>query len=82
MNLLILGGNSDIGFAVASKFAQKGRANIILASRDMEALKKKGHHRRINFICPSNPLHHSVVKCVQPFVSFSIPVRPNAINIS
>lgn len=41
MNLLILGGNSDTGFAVAHKFAEKQGANITLASRDPEALKKK-----------------------------------------
>ena len=49
MNLLILGGNSDIGFAVASEFAQKGRANIILASRDMKALEKKARDIEIRY---------------------------------
>ena len=49
MNILILGGNSDIGFAVASKFAKKRRANIILASRDMEALKKKARDIEIRY---------------------------------
>ena len=41
MNLLILGGNSDVAHAVARQFAAKADADIILASRNMEMLKKK-----------------------------------------
>lgn len=41
MNLLILGGNSDVAHAVALQFAAKAGADVTLASRDMELLKKK-----------------------------------------
>lgn len=40
MHVLILGGNSDIGLAVAHIFAEKEGATITLASRGMEALEK------------------------------------------
>ena len=49
MNLLVLGGNSDIGFAIAREFARKARANIILASRDMELLKKKARDIELRY---------------------------------
>jgi len=41
MNLLILGGNSDVAHAVALQFAAKANANITLASRNLELLEKK-----------------------------------------
>jgi short-subunit dehydrogenase len=40
MQLLILGANSTIAQAVARKFAEAEKANLYLASRDMEALRK------------------------------------------
>ncbi len=40
MNVLILGGNSDVAYALARQFASK-KADITLASRDLELLKKK-----------------------------------------
>jgi short-subunit dehydrogenase len=49
MNLLILGGNSDIGFTIAREFARKEGANIILASRDMELLKKKARDIELRY---------------------------------
>ncbi len=56
MNLLILGGNSDVGFAVAHKFAEKKGANIILASRDAEALKKKAKDIEIRHQVKAEPV--------------------------
>ena len=41
MNVLILGGNSDVAHAVALKFAATANADITLASRNMELLEKK-----------------------------------------
>jgi decaprenylphospho-beta-D-erythro-pentofuranosid-2-ulose 2-reductase len=41
MHLLILGAGSDIGIAVAHKFAQAEGAHICLASRHIEVLEKK-----------------------------------------
>lgn len=40
MNVLILGANSDIGMALAHKFARADKANIYLASRNMGELEK------------------------------------------
>jgi short-subunit dehydrogenase len=41
MNLLILGANSDIAYAIAKKFALEEKANLYLASRNTELLEKK-----------------------------------------
>jgi short-subunit dehydrogenase len=41
MNLLLLGGNSDIGLAIAKAFAREAGADITLASREMALLQKK-----------------------------------------
>ena len=41
MNLLILGANSDVAWATAKQFAAREGADLTLASRDMELLKKK-----------------------------------------
>lgn len=41
MNILILGGNSDIGYAVAKAYAKQDKASITLASRNIEILQKK-----------------------------------------
>lgn len=41
MHLLILGGNSDVAYAVALEFAARANADITLASRNMEILEKK-----------------------------------------
>jgi decaprenylphospho-beta-D-erythro-pentofuranosid-2-ulose 2-reductase len=47
MNILVLGGNSDIGLAVAHLFAQNEKANIILASRDVQSLEKRAKNLAI-----------------------------------
>ena len=41
MNILVLGANSDVGYATARIFAEKEKATVILASRDMALLEKK-----------------------------------------
>lgn len=61
MNLLILGGNSDIGFAVAREFAGKSRANIILASRDMVLLKKKARDLELRYQVTSQAVYFDAV---------------------
>lgn len=43
MHLLVLGGNSDIGLALAHKYAEKEGANISLASRNLEELEQKAN---------------------------------------
>ncbi len=56
MNLLILGGNSDVAHAVALKFAANANADIILASRNMALLEKKAkdieirHNTRVHAV--------------------------------
>ncbi len=41
MRLLVLGANSDIAHALARLFAGRERAELVLASRDMQRLEKK-----------------------------------------
>jgi short-subunit dehydrogenase len=41
MRLLVLGANSDIAHALARLFARRERAELVLASRDMQRLEKK-----------------------------------------
>ncbi len=41
MLVLVLGGNSEIGLAAAEQFARKERADIILASRNMEKTEEQ-----------------------------------------
>lgn len=45
--LLILGANSDVAHAVARKWADSRKTNIILASRDMDALDIKARDLRV-----------------------------------
>jgi decaprenylphospho-beta-D-erythro-pentofuranosid-2-ulose 2-reductase len=47
MNLLILGANSDVAYAAAQQFAAAAKANLILASRNMELLQKKARDLEI-----------------------------------
>ena len=49
MNLLILGANSDIAYAVGKKFAQHEHADICLASRDLRLLEKKVQDIKIRY---------------------------------
>ena len=49
MNLLILGANSDVAYAVTREFAQKEHADFYLASRDLELLEKKVSDLKIRF---------------------------------
>ncbi len=41
MLVLVLGGNSEIGLAAAEQFAQKEKADIILASRNLEKAREQ-----------------------------------------
>lgn len=49
MRVLILGANSDIGLAVAAKFAESEKADIILASRNKALLDKKANDLAIRY---------------------------------
>ncbi len=49
MNLLILGANSDTAYAIAKTFAEKEKAELCLASRDMELLQKKARDLTVRF---------------------------------
>jgi len=49
MRLLILGGNSDMALATARVFAREERADIVLASRDMEILEKRAADIRVRY---------------------------------
>ena len=41
MRILVLGANSEIGFAIAETFAHRENADLILASREQPALERK-----------------------------------------
>ncbi len=47
MNLLILGANSDVAYATAQQFAANLKADLCLASRDLELLQKKARDLEI-----------------------------------
>jgi decaprenylphospho-beta-D-erythro-pentofuranosid-2-ulose 2-reductase len=47
MNLLILGANSDVAYATAQQFAAGVKANLLLASRNVELLEKKARDLEI-----------------------------------
>ena len=49
MNLLILGANSEIAHAIAKQFAHFDRANLHLASRELELLNKKARDIEIRY---------------------------------
>lgn len=44
MRVLVLGGNSEIGLAAAEQFAEKEKAEIVLASRNLEETRKKAQY--------------------------------------
>lgn len=56
MNILILGANSDVGYAAARLFAEKEKATIYLASRDMALLEKKAGDIKIRHQVEATPL--------------------------
>lgn len=49
MNLLILGGNSDVAYAAAQQFAANIKADVTLASRNLELLEKKARDLEIRW---------------------------------
>ena len=49
MNLLVLGANSDVAYATAQLFAANLKADLWLASRDLELLKKKARDLEIRY---------------------------------
>lgn len=57
MNLLVLGANSDIARALAAQFAQAEKANLYLASRDLELLDKKARDLAIRYQVKAVPLY-------------------------
>jgi short-subunit dehydrogenase len=57
MNLLILGANSDIARAIARKFAAAEQANLYLASRQLEALRKRAKDLEIRYQVEARPLY-------------------------
>ena len=74
MQVLILGGNSDIGLAVARKLAKEKGANVYLASRDLDRLEKKAKDLQ---------LRYNVSAKVLPFDAIDFESHPefyNALN--
>lgn len=49
MNLLFLGANSDMALAIARKFADAERADVVLASRDLDRLEKRARDLEVRY---------------------------------
>ncbi len=56
MNLLILGANSEVAYAVAKKFAKEQKVYLYLASRDTDLLEKKVQDIKIRYGVESQAL--------------------------
>ena len=56
MNMLILGANSDVAYAVAKRFAQEGLDKLWLASRDLELLGKKARDLQVRYTVDTETL--------------------------
>lgn len=83
MNLLILGGNSDIGMAIARRFAEKEKASIILASRNEEELQRNASDLSIRYGVET----HTVPFDVRDFASHAVfyenlPLRPDGVVLA
>ena len=57
MNLLILGGNSDIALAISRKFADAERADLVLASRNLDVLKKRARDIEVRYHVQADVLY-------------------------
>ncbi len=56
MHVLILGANSYVAYALARKLAQAEKANLYLASRDLELLQKKAQDLHLRYQVQAVPL--------------------------
>lgn len=63
MNLLVLGANSDVAYAVAAAFAGYEKASILLASRNMELLEKKVQDLTIRYGVEVSCCYFDVTDC-------------------
>lgn len=57
MRVLVLGGNSDIGLAVARRFARHQKAQISLGARDIELASKKANDIAVRFQVDGDALY-------------------------
>lgn len=64
MQLLILGANSEVAEAVARKFAQREKANLSLASRNLELLEKQARDLEIRYQVKATPFLFDAVDYV------------------
>lgn len=83
MNVLILGGNSDIGFAIGEIFAQKQNANILLASRDQNLLQKKAQDIATRFQVKTHALPFDATDYAshEPFYQ-NLPLVPDIVVVA
>lgn len=61
MQVLILGANSDVAQAVARKFAKEEKANLYLASRNMEILQKRAQDIASRFEVEAKPIYFDAI---------------------
>lgn len=57
MQLLILGANSEVAQALARKFAQEKKADLFLASRDLDLLQKQARDLEIRYQVKAAPIY-------------------------
>lgn len=61
MNLLILGANSDVAYALAAQFANQSQCDLYLASRDQALLEKKATDLGLRYGVKATPLYVDVL---------------------
>jgi decaprenylphospho-beta-D-erythro-pentofuranosid-2-ulose 2-reductase len=83
MNLLVLGANSDLAFALAKKFAQAERADICLSSRNLDALEKKVTDIQIRYRVKASAVYFDALDLDSHRTFFAdLPFRPDGVVVA
>jgi len=83
MRLLILGANSDIALAAAARFAKESRADLVLASRDLEKLEKKARDLELRFKVEAQAVFFDALDYAShPGFWASLDPRPDAVLLA
>lgn len=85
MNLLILGGNSDIGLAITEEFIQKinSSVTVTLASRNLEELERNSSNLKIKYGVDINTEYFDVRDCKSHATFYSnLKSKPDGVIIS
>lgn len=83
MNLLVLGANSDLAFALAKKFARAERADICLSSRNLETLEKKAKDIQIRYRVKASAVYFDALDLDSHDAFFAgLPFRPDGVVVA